>query len=148
MVINPSSGGMAEWLKAAVLKTVVRKYRGFESYFLRHIFWRDDRAGRWCSPAKRVWGSYSTEGSNPSLSAICFFVPVGFSNRPFFSPNLLLPFPALSQWSTVLFFLPPNPFRLCPSTTSTFERSPQYRKLLFCDVLLAVCFEKVNFVHF
>ena len=30
-------GGMAEWLKAAVLKTVVRKYRGFESYFLRHI---------------------------------------------------------------------------------------------------------------
>ena len=28
---------MAEWLKAAVLKTVVRKYRGFESYFLRHI---------------------------------------------------------------------------------------------------------------
>jgi hypothetical protein len=27
---------MAEWFKAAVLKTVVRKYRGFESYFLRH----------------------------------------------------------------------------------------------------------------
>ncbi len=26
---------MAEWLKAAVLKTVVRKHRGFESYFLR-----------------------------------------------------------------------------------------------------------------
>jgi len=26
---------MAEWLKAAVLKTVVRKYRGFESYSLR-----------------------------------------------------------------------------------------------------------------
>ena len=31
-------GGMAEWFKAAVLKTVVRKYRGFESYSLRHIF--------------------------------------------------------------------------------------------------------------
>jgi hypothetical protein len=30
-------GGMAEWLKAAVLKTVERKFRGFESYFLRHI---------------------------------------------------------------------------------------------------------------
>ena len=30
-------GGMAEWLKAAVLKTVVRKYRGFESYFLRQF---------------------------------------------------------------------------------------------------------------
>ena len=28
---------MAEWLKAAVLKTVVRKYRGFESYSLRHV---------------------------------------------------------------------------------------------------------------
>ncbi len=26
---------MAERFKAAVLKTVVRKYRGFESYFLR-----------------------------------------------------------------------------------------------------------------
>ena len=29
------SGGMAEWFKAAVLKTVERKFRGFESYFLR-----------------------------------------------------------------------------------------------------------------
>ena len=38
-----NDGGMAEWLKAAVLKTVVRKYRGFESYFLRHLFWRGDR---------------------------------------------------------------------------------------------------------
>jgi hypothetical protein len=28
---------MAEWLKAAVLKTVERKFRGFESYFLRHL---------------------------------------------------------------------------------------------------------------
>ena len=37
---------MAEWFKAAVLKTVVRKYRGFESYSLRHnneSIWRDDR---------------------------------------------------------------------------------------------------------
>ncbi len=65
-------GGMAEWFKAAVLKTVVRKYRGFESYSLRqnNDFRRDDRVGRWCSPAKRVWGLCSTEGSNPSLSAI------------------------------------------------------------------------------
>ena len=65
---------MAEWFKAAVLKTVVRKHRGFESYSLRqqtgNQHWRDDRVGRWCSPAKRVWGLYSTEGSNPSLSAI------------------------------------------------------------------------------
>jgi hypothetical protein len=29
---------MAEWLKAAVLKTVERKFRGFESYFLRQLF--------------------------------------------------------------------------------------------------------------
>ena len=35
----PLAGGMAEWLKAAVLKTVERKFRGFESYFLRHIFY-------------------------------------------------------------------------------------------------------------
>ena len=33
-----SSGGMAEWLKAAVLKTVDGNVRGFESYFLRHFF--------------------------------------------------------------------------------------------------------------
>ena len=31
-------GGMAEWLKAAVLKTVDGNVRGFESYFLRHFF--------------------------------------------------------------------------------------------------------------
>ena len=36
MLSTPLHGGMAEWLKAAVLKTVVRKYRGFESYSLRH----------------------------------------------------------------------------------------------------------------
>lgn len=35
MVVSPPYGGMAEWFKAAVLKTVVRKYRGFESYSLR-----------------------------------------------------------------------------------------------------------------
>src|SRR5262245_58641417 len=31
------SGGMAEWLKAAVLKTAGRKPRGFESYSLRQL---------------------------------------------------------------------------------------------------------------
>jgi hypothetical protein len=35
MVQEKTLGGMAEWFKAAVLKTVVRKYRGFESYSLR-----------------------------------------------------------------------------------------------------------------
>jgi hypothetical protein len=29
---------MAEWFKAAVLKTVERKFRGFESYSLRSRF--------------------------------------------------------------------------------------------------------------
>ncbi len=37
MVQDNPHGGMAEWFKAAVLKTVVRKYRGFESYSLRHL---------------------------------------------------------------------------------------------------------------
>jgi hypothetical protein len=31
------AGGMAEWFKAAVLKTVERKLRGFESYSLRQF---------------------------------------------------------------------------------------------------------------
>ena len=31
------SGGMAEWFKAAVLKTVERKFRRFESYSLRQL---------------------------------------------------------------------------------------------------------------
>ena len=35
---------MAEWFKAAVLKTVVRKYRGFESYSLRHFLTTDRSA--------------------------------------------------------------------------------------------------------
>ena len=38
MVQENAFGGMAEWFKAAVLKTVVRKYRGFESYSLRHFY--------------------------------------------------------------------------------------------------------------
>jgi hypothetical protein len=38
MITNfAASGGMAEWFKAAVLKTVERKLRGFESYSLRHL---------------------------------------------------------------------------------------------------------------
>ncbi len=34
---------MAEWFKAAVLKTVVRKYRGFESYSLRQYILYQER---------------------------------------------------------------------------------------------------------
>ena len=33
---------MAEWFKAAVLKTVERKFRGFESYSLRHVLRTDE----------------------------------------------------------------------------------------------------------
>ena len=33
--MHAAKGGMAEWFKAAVLKTVERKLRGFESYSLR-----------------------------------------------------------------------------------------------------------------
>ena len=33
--LNKEKGGVAEWSKAAVLKTVERKLRGFESYLLR-----------------------------------------------------------------------------------------------------------------
>ncbi len=36
LIWNFLCGGMAEWFKAAVLKTVERKFRGFESYSLRH----------------------------------------------------------------------------------------------------------------
>ena len=48
--ISSRLGGMAEWFKAAVLKTVERKFRGFESYSLRHKVTyqfgrRDDRVG-------------------------------------------------------------------------------------------------------
>jgi hypothetical protein len=35
-VIELNTGGVAEWTKATVLKTVERKLRGFESYLLRH----------------------------------------------------------------------------------------------------------------
>ncbi len=37
---------MAEWFKAAVLKTVERKLRGFESYFLRHFSYTAAHQGR------------------------------------------------------------------------------------------------------
>jgi hypothetical protein len=36
-IFNSRLGGVAERFKAAVLKTVVRKHRGFESYLLRQI---------------------------------------------------------------------------------------------------------------
>jgi hypothetical protein len=65
---------MAEWFKAAVLKTVERKFRGFESYSLRHIL-NINLAGEMTESAEGArllseCGVKSpTEGSNPSLSA-------------------------------------------------------------------------------
>ncbi len=45
---------MAEWFKAAVLKTVERKFRGFESYSLRHSLAREATGkGFW---AERIVG--------------------------------------------------------------------------------------------
>ena len=40
-----ATGGVAEWSKAAVLKTVERKFRGFESYLLRHFFYMTNPTG-------------------------------------------------------------------------------------------------------
>jgi hypothetical protein len=55
---------MAEWLKAAVLKTVGRKPRGFESYSLRQILrskiWRD-----LAPPPKKLWCNFG-EADPPS----------------------------------------------------------------------------------
>ena len=65
-----SPGGMAERFKAAVLKTVERKFRGFESYFLRQIrFRRDDREAEGARLLSECRIKSLTEGSNPSLSA-------------------------------------------------------------------------------
>ncbi len=55
MVHLLQSGGMAEWLKAAVLKTVEGNFRGFESYFLRHcnILQRKPHPEKWPSGLRR-----------------------------------------------------------------------------------------------
>ncbi len=76
-------GGVAEWLKAAVLKTVERKFRGFESYLLRHLYFTRPHLVSYPTPINRrgvravegarlesVCTLTGTEGSNPSLSAI------------------------------------------------------------------------------
>ncbi len=41
---------MAEWFKAAVLKTAERKLRGFESYSLRHSY-RFGEVAEWLKAA-------------------------------------------------------------------------------------------------
>jgi hypothetical protein len=62
---------MAEWFKAAVLKTVERKFRGFESYFLRQYRYGEVTESADGARLLSECGVKSpTEGSNPSLSAI------------------------------------------------------------------------------
>ena len=77
---------MAEWSKAAVLKTVGRKPRGFESYLRRQVVVWPPRclerwpSGRRRSPAKRVHGVTCVAGPNPALSAVMEglkFLPIG-----------------------------------------------------------------------
>ena len=54
-------GGVAEWLKAAVLKTAERKLRGFESLLLRNSRESADNrivchaSGRWPSAPAMRW---------------------------------------------------------------------------------------------
>ena len=69
-----SSGEMAEWLKALVLKTSdVERHRGFESLSLRQtntIFGMEKYPrGRRGSPAKGVGCDKRRPGSNPGFSA-------------------------------------------------------------------------------
>jgi hypothetical protein len=82
---------MAEWFKAAVLKTVERKLRGFESYSLRHdVLLRGEMAE--LAEGARLLSECgvisSTEGSNPSLSASIFFIIIFISNH-YEGPNTL-----------------------------------------------------------
>gem|GEM_PF-2789272 len=48
------SGGMAEWFKATVLKTVDRKVRGFESYSLRQLVFQVALAGEVAEMAEGI----------------------------------------------------------------------------------------------
>ena len=62
---------MAEWLKAADLKSAVRKHRGFESLLLRSLNrfgWRGGRAAEGAGLLNQYTGNCIT-GSNPVLSA-------------------------------------------------------------------------------
>ena len=71
-------GEMAEWFKAAVLKTVVGKLTGGsnpslsvvrEQVLLADVFWRDGRVAECTSLLRTRLGNW-TEGSNPSLSVL------------------------------------------------------------------------------
>ena len=90
-------GGMAEWFKAAVLKTVERKLRGFESYSLRQKiakrFYTDlgILSGEMAEPAEGARLLSECGGKLPPRVRIPLSPPNykgsrsirGFSNRPF-----------------------------------------------------------------
>ena len=54
---------MAEWFKAAVLKTAERKLRGFESYSLRHAYKLSWRGGRVAEGSRLLSGWSGKTGS-------------------------------------------------------------------------------------
>ena len=83
------NGGMAEWFKAAVLKTAVALVVTGGSNPSPSAL-KADRSGRCRSgrtepPAKRLWGLNSTQGSNPCLPAInnvkCVSYPCSSADR-------------------------------------------------------------------
>ncbi len=73
-------GGVAEWLKAAVLKTVRRKPRGFESYPLR----QQDRVE---GGASRVWEK--AKGTRETLHAQPYTLHAAFCGEVTEWPKVL-----------------------------------------------------------
>ena len=87
---------MAEWFKAAVLKTVERKFRGFESYSLRHSLAREatgkgflGRENSWAQERditvlrKRLFaknGEVAELAEGARLLSVCRFTPTEGSN--------------------------------------------------------------------
>gem|GEM_PF-3669869 len=59
---------MAEWFKAAVLKTADRKVRGFESYSLRQVFSIIIRGFHLWEP---LYYRVQTECNNPLYQEVC-----------------------------------------------------------------------------
>ena len=73
---------MAEWFKAAVLKTASRKGRGFESYPFRHLRCRNQTSGVSCQnegERARIWwdviGSQKPRESGISVHQMSEFLP-------------------------------------------------------------------------
>ena len=78
MLDSEDTGGMAEWSKAAVLKTVERKFRGFESYFLRRT-----SQERWVSGLNQQFAklSYWVTGTGVRIPSLRGTAPVAQFDR-------------------------------------------------------------------